>query len=77
MDKEDGIRVYIDWGRRFQRPYLAIRIGVMTGCRFAVKKCGIQGTMLAAIVGGWCPGEQLISDTGGHPMDLPPQRQGR
>jgi hypothetical protein len=74
---KDGTRVCIDQGRRFQRSYVAIRaIDVVTGCRFAVEKRGIQGTVLAGIASGRRPVEQLAPDTSWHPLERPPQRRG-
>ena len=43
---DDGTRVRIDWGRRFQRAYVAIReVLVVLRCRFAVEKGGINRVM--------------------------------
>jgi len=75
VDVEDGTRLRIDKGRRFQRPYVAIRVVcVVTGCRFAVEERGIQLPVLAGIAGGCRTVEQLAPDTSGHPLERPPQR---
>ncbi len=64
VDIEDGTRLCIDQGRRFQRSNVAIRaIDVVAGCRFTVEKRGIQGTVLARIASGRRPVEQLPPDT--------------
>ena len=77
VDVQDGTRLRIDQGRRFQRPYVAIRASaVVAGCRLAVEKCGIHRAVVTGIAPGRCSVEQLAPDAGGHPLERPAQRRG-